>query len=105
MTLSEMNDTVREGLRTVVDPELGLSIVDLGLVRDIQVSDKYVQILMTLTTPACPYGPELIEATKQRASEIAGGDRETFVQLVWDPPWDPMKEASEDALAVLGVWL
>jgi len=100
----EIERRVREGLRSVVDPELGLSIVDLGLVRDIHVSSDYVQVLMTLTTPACPYGPELIEATKRSAAETAGSERQAVVQLVWEPPWDPMSEASDDALAALGVW-
>jgi len=100
----ELEERVREGFRSIEDPELGLSIIDLGLVRDIQVSEEYVQVLMTLTTPACPYGPELIEATRRSATETTGGGREVVIQLVWEPPWDPMKEASEDALAALGVW-
>ena len=106
MTNSKLTERVRESLRSVIDPELGLSIVDLGLVRDILVSERHIQVLMTLTTPACPYGPELIEKTEREASAIAGAhNKEAVVQLVWEPPWDPMKEASKDALAELGVWL
>lgn len=94
---------VREALRPIEDPELGLSIVELGLVRDIHVSDEHVQIDLTLTSPTCPWAPELIGAVKLCAAEVGDG-RTPLVELVWHPPWDPHKDPTEDARAELGIW-
>jgi metal-sulfur cluster biosynthetic enzyme len=96
-------ETIRAALEQVRDPELGFHIVELGLVRDIHVSDDTVQIEMTLTTPACPYGPELLARTERAAAAAAPG-REPVIHLVWSPPWDPERDASEDVLAELGRW-
>jgi metal-sulfur cluster biosynthetic enzyme len=94
---------VLEALRSVADPELGISIVDLGLIRDVDVSAEHIQIVMTLTTPACPYVPQLIAETERTASALPGG-RRAVVHLEWEPPWNPRTDASEDGLAALGVW-
>jgi metal-sulfur cluster biosynthetic enzyme len=88
----------------VEDPEIRVGIVDLGLVYDIKiVEDKDVVIAMTLTTPGCPYGPTLI-ADVERAAKEAPGVRNADVELVWDPPWDPVEMASDYAKDVLGIW-
>lgn len=97
--------TVLDGLRPVIDPELNLSIVELGLVRGVTVDEDSgkVDIDLTLTSPMCPLGPEIMAATKSAAEKVegvAGAD----VHLVWSPMWDPRVDASEDARAELGIW-
>jgi metal-sulfur cluster biosynthetic enzyme len=88
----------------VEDPEIGLGVVDLGLIYDIAISeDGLVKIKMTLTTPYCPYGPELISEV-QRAAQNAGGVTHAEVEVVWDPPWNPSEMASDYAKDVLGLW-
>ena len=98
-------DQVMEAMRPVSDPEIGMSIVDLGLIYgvDIEEEGKKVQVSMTLTSPMCPYGPELVAAAKNAVAGIAGVE-EAKINLVWVPRWDPRERASEDAKATLGIW-
>ena len=97
--------TVLEGLRPVIDPEMNISIVDLGLIRGITVEEdtRHVRIELTLTSPMCPLGPEIMAATKGAAEKVAGVSG-ADVELVWSPLWDPRVDASEDARAELGIW-
>jgi metal-sulfur cluster biosynthetic enzyme len=96
-------DMVREALReNVIDPEIGINVVDLGLVYGIDVDDGAVMITMTLTTPMCPLGP-YIDSEVHNALGDVPGIREANVNLVWDPPWSPEK-MSEDARLELGFW-
>lgn len=90
---------VRDRLRHVIDPELGVSIVDLGLVYDIEVTDALVLVRMTVTTPACPLGSYLLDAVHAVLRNHVGG-REICVDLVWDPPWHPemMSDAARTQL-------
>ena len=104
--MSELTaDGVREALRPIVDPEIYISIVDLGLIRAVEVSadGAKVRIVMTLTTPFCPEGPMIVEQVKQIAAALPGV-RESEVELVWSPPWDPRTEASDEVKAELGIW-
>jgi len=96
---------VLEALRPVHDPEIGLSIVDLGLVYGVNIEDegKKIQIDMTLTSPMCPYGPQLMQAADAALTTLPGVE-ETKVNLVWMPRWDPREHATEDARAQLGFW-
>ena len=88
----------------VEDPEMRISIVDLGLIYDVvSPDDRTVNISMTLTTPGCPYGPQLIDAVKNAVMKLDGIEK-VNVELVWDPPWDPIEMASEYAKDVLGIW-
>jgi metal-sulfur cluster biosynthetic enzyme len=76
---------LQEKLREVVDPEIGLNIVELGLVRDVEVEEKAAQVTMILTTPFCPYGPALLEMTRQKAEEAL--ERSTTIEMgteMWD---------------------
>jgi metal-sulfur cluster biosynthetic enzyme len=81
-------DQVRLALRRVKDPEIGLNIVDLGLIYDVSVDGADVNIDMSLTSPGCPAGPQILhEAEEQlRALPGVGG---VNVNLVWSPPWTP----------------
>jgi metal-sulfur cluster biosynthetic enzyme len=96
-------ELVREALReNVIDPEIGINVVDLGLVYGVNVQDGVVEITMTLTTPMCPLGPYLDSEVHSALAEVPGVS-ETKVNLVWQPPWDPSK-MSEDAKLELGFW-
>jgi len=96
--------TITEALRPVQDPEIRIGIVDLGLIYDIDINDDAeVNIKMTLTTPACPYGEMLIGMAHQAAEKVEGVSK-TEVTLVWDPVWDPEEMCSDLAKDQLGIW-
>ncbi len=81
-------DQARLVLRRVKDPELNLNIVDLGLVYDIQVEGDDISVDMSLTSPGCPSGPEIMgEAEKQLRTVPGVGD--VKINLIWSPPWTP----------------
>lgn len=84
-------DAVRKALRAVKDPELNLNIVDIGLVYDIEVSEAgEVQVRMTLTSPGCPAGAEIIDDVKKVVADLEGVQA-VEVELVWEPYWTPDK--------------
>ena len=84
-------DTVRKALRAVKDPELNLNIMDIGLVYDVEVSDGgHVHVRMTLTSPGCPAGTEIIDDVKRVVTDLDGVTG-VEVELVWDPYWTPEK--------------
>jgi metal-sulfur cluster biosynthetic enzyme len=84
-------DTIRKALRAVKDPELGLNIIDLGLVYDVDVNPGgQVHVRMTLTSPGCPAGGEIIQGVKDVAGEQEGVES-VEVELVWEPYWTPEK--------------
>jgi metal-sulfur cluster biosynthetic enzyme len=96
-------DMVRSVLRTVIDPELGVNIVDLGLVYDIATDDGgRVAIKMTLTTPGCPLGGFLEDQIRACLTALPQV-RDVRVELVWEPPWEPqaMSDAAEEQLGWL----
>jgi metal-sulfur cluster biosynthetic enzyme len=82
-------ETVRKALRAVKDPELNLNIIDIGLVYDVEVRETGdVLVKMTLTSPGCPAGGEIIEDVKRVAGDLEGV-KSADVELVWDPYWTP----------------
>jgi metal-sulfur cluster biosynthetic enzyme len=81
-------ELVRKRLRSVKDPELNLNIIDLGLVYDIQVQDGEVDVKMTLTSPGCPAGPEIMTEAEQTIRGIEGVT-DARIELVWEPFWTP----------------
>jgi metal-sulfur cluster biosynthetic enzyme len=97
-------DTLRDLLRDVIDPEIGINIVDLGLLYDIRLSaDGMAAVRMTLTTPGCPLGGYLTDAIHDTLQDIPGVTG-VDVRIVWDPPWDPDQMMSDWAKDQLG-WL
>ena len=82
-------ETIRDALRQVVDPEVHINIVDLGLIYAIAVDAGQVRVTMTMTTPACPVGPFLTEQVEQTVRTLVPEDVPVTVDLVWDPPWTP----------------
>lgn len=81
-------ESVREALTLVLDPEVGMNIVDLGLVYDIRIGPGRIEVDMTMTTPSCPMGSMIVEEARGIISADAPPGTEIDVQLVWDPPWD-----------------
>ncbi len=79
---------VREALTKVMDPELGISLVDLGLIYGIKLSGKKVVVRMSFTTPACPMLQHIASNVEEAVVKLDGVE-EVNVQLVWDPPWTP----------------
>ncbi len=96
-TLAEQ---VREALKGVIDPELGLNIVDLGLIYDVEVEDGQATVTMTLTSPGCPAGG-MIMSGAQEAARGTEGVEDADVRLVWKPFWTPDR-IDPDVRAALG---
>ena len=93
-------EEVTEALSNVIDPELGLDFVELGLVYGVEVDGGTVTVTFTLTTPACPIGPQVSEQMQEFVGEIEGV-QEVVTNMVFTPPWSPDK-MSEDAKFALG---
>ena len=93
-------EDVTEALSNVIDPELGLDFVELGLVYEVEVDGGRVDITFTLTTPACPIGPQVSEQMQEFVGEIEGVE-DVVTNMVFTPPWSPDK-MSEDAKFALG---
>ena len=95
-------DTVRDIIRAnVFDPELGINIIDLGLVYDIRVAEgQRVDVDMTLTSPGCPIGPQIIKGVQTYVSETFPGLEAINVHVVWSPLWSPdmMTQEAKDML-------
>jgi metal-sulfur cluster biosynthetic enzyme len=83
--------SVREALRTVIDPEAGMNIVDLGLVYRIDAGPQRIAVDITLTTRACPMGDMITGNARDAILVAVPGAPDLEVRLVWEPPWDPSK--------------
>lgn len=86
---------VREALRSVEDPEAGMSVVDLGLVYGIAVDGRRVRVEMTMTSPACPVAPYLVDESTAAIRAVAPEGTDVQVELVWEPPWTPERMSPE----------
>ena len=96
-------DDVEEAMRDVVDPELGINVVDLGLVYDIRVDEENVATIdMTLTSPGCPVAAEMPGWVENAVGSVAGVGR-VSVTLTFDPPWDKDR-MSDEARLLLGMY-
>jgi metal-sulfur cluster biosynthetic enzyme len=93
-------EDVEEALSNVIDPELGLDFVELGLIYGVEISDGDIHVTFTLTTPACPIGPQVTEQIDEFVSELDGVTSVTSA-MTFVPPWTPDK-MSEDAKFALG---
>ena len=93
-------DDVEAALTNVIDPELGLDFVELGLIYGIDVNGPDVHVTFTLTTPACPIGPQVSEQIEEFVGELEGVEEVTS-SMIFTPPWSPDK-MSEDAKFALG---
>ena len=100
-------EMVKESMQSVEDPELGISIVELGLVYAVRFDDKdgalHAEVDMTLTSPGCPMAAEIMAAAHMAALSTEGVDS-VHINLIWSPRWDAKTHASEDALMDMGIW-
>lgn len=98
-------EDIMDALEPVVDPEMGFSIVELGLIYDVfyEADEERVHVKMTLTSPACPVGPQIMAMVSNQASQLPDVE-DVDIELVWTPPWDPRKHASDDVKAAMGIW-
>lgn len=99
-TTEALGERVTAALREVIDPELGLNVVDLGLVYGVDVEGGHVHVRLTMTTPACPLGEQIARDAEQHVRDVEGVD-DVSVELVWEPPWGP-ERLSPDAKEALG---
>ena len=93
-------DDVTDALRDVIDPELGLDFVELGLIYEIEVEGDTVSVTYTLTSPGCPIGPQVSEQIEEFVGELDGVERVEST-MTFSPPWTP-ELMSEDAKFALG---
>jgi metal-sulfur cluster biosynthetic enzyme len=93
-------EEVEEALTNVIDPELGLDFVELGLIYEVEVEDEDVYVTFTLTSPGCPIGPQVTEQIKEYVGELPGVSN-VYPKMVFTPPWSP-DQMSEDAKFALG---
>lgn len=96
-------DKILEALKSVIDPELNINIVDLGLIYDVAIVQETgsVEITMTLTTPGCPLSMVFEEWIPDAVKKV-DGVKNVYINLVWEPPWDPDK-ISDDAKEMFGM--
>lgn len=81
-------EAIREGLHEVMDPEIGLSVIELGLVREVVLEPEQAKVTMMMTTPFCPYAPALLEMTRKKTEEVAGVPTTIEMSMeVWDPSY------------------
>ncbi len=90
-----VEDKIREALKKVIDPELGVSIVDLGLIYEVLFENGEAKVKMTLTSPGCPLAPLIDKKIKEAVKNIPEV-KKIMVELVWDPPWS--KDLMSDEL-------
>lgn len=82
-------EEVRTALRSVIDPEVGMNIVDLGLVYGVVIADHKLHVDLTMTTQACPMGEMILDDARQALKTLVSEDVEIDLNLVWAPPWSP----------------
>ena len=94
-------EIVLEQIKQVIDTDVGLNIVDMGLIYGVDINDDIVDITMTLTSPGCPAAPQLLNGSQTVVQQLDGVE-EVNINVVWTPPWDPemMSEEAKDELGI-----
>ena len=94
-------EVVFNAVKEIIDPEVGINIVDMGLIYGVDIEDETVNITMTLTSPGCPAGGQLINGTQHVTQQLEGVD-EVNINVVWTPRWTPemMTEEAKDELGI-----
>jgi len=88
-------EEILEVLKGVIDPEIGINIVDLGLVYDVDITDESIAVTMTLTTPGCPMHNSITSWVEKIVNQFDEPDKKVIVSLVWEPQWTPEKMTRE----------
>ncbi|MEC7431070.1 MAG: metal-sulfur cluster assembly factor [Candidatus Thermoplasmatota archaeon] len=97
------NEDVMDALAEVIDPEMGISVTDLGLIYGVENQEGHLEVTMTLTSPGCPVAPEIMAAVHRAALSVDEVES-VHVNLTFSPLWDPRVHATEDAQMELGVF-
>ena len=97
------NAGVMDALSEVIDPEMGISVTDLGLIYGVENQEGHLEVTMTLTSPGCPVAPEIMAAVHRAALSVDEVES-VHVNLTFSPLWDPRVHATEDAQMELGVF-
>lgn len=100
------SEEVRTALKDVNDPELHMSIIDLGLIYGVEVEgekNEHITVTMTLTSPMCPVGPQFRKDVLDKVQSMDGVET-AKVDITFSPPWDPKEMASDDVKMMLGIW-
>jgi metal-sulfur cluster biosynthetic enzyme len=93
---------IYEKLKEIYDPEVGINIVDMGLIYSLDIADSKVEITMTLTSPGCPAGPQILSQVDSQVKTVDGIE-DVDIKVVWSPPWSP-DMLSEEARDQLGIF-
>jgi metal-sulfur cluster biosynthetic enzyme len=96
-------EAIREELKNVVDPEIGLDVVSLGLIYDIKIDGAKVDVVMTLTSPGCPVAGSFMASVQSAVAQVPGV-ADCHVDLTFSPPWDPRTMASDEAKMMMGFY-
>jgi metal-sulfur cluster biosynthetic enzyme len=94
-------EAVYEILKQVYDPEVGINIVDMGLIYGVEIEGNKIDLIMTLTSPACPAGPHILQQVDDKLKEMEGVE-DVDIRVVWTPPWSPdmLSEEAKDQLGI-----
>ena len=94
-------ESVLEKIKEIIDPEIGINIVDMGLIYEVDIDDTTVDIKMTLTSPGCPAGGQIVNGA-QHVTQQLDGVEEVNIEVVWNPRWTPelMSEEAKDELGI-----
>ncbi len=84
---------IEEVFKKYIDPEIGVDVWTLGLIYNIEVNENKVKILLTFTSPLCPYGPQMVEEIKEQIQRL--GAAEVEIEITFEPPWKPSEELKE----------
>lgn len=101
MSGNSLKEDIQSALREVIDPELGVNVIDLGLIYDLKIQDDELKVVMTTTSPVCPLNAYLTDSIKKVVLESFPQIKSVEVEIVWEPPWSPQK-MSEHARRLLG---
>ena len=93
---------IYEKLKEIYDPEVGINIVDMGLIYSLDIAENKVEITMTLTSPGCPAGPQILSQVDSQVKTLDGIE-DVDIKVVWSPPWSP-DMLSEEARDQLGIF-
>jgi len=94
-------ETIYGALKQIHDPEVGINIVDMGLIYGLEIEDSKVGVYLTLTSPACPAGPQILSQIDAKVRELDGVE-DVDVNVVWTPPWTPdmLSDEAKDELGI-----
>jgi metal-sulfur cluster biosynthetic enzyme len=94
-------ETIYGALKQIHDPEVGINIVDMGLIYGLEIEDSKVGVYLTLTSPACPAGPQILSQIDTKVRELEGVE-DVDVNVVWTPPWTPdmLSDEAKDELGI-----